>query len=74
MAISFCFVASLMFSSISSSVKFPMATSCSFIVWFFGRIIVPVAGFMFSISPLRLTSHWDSLTMPFLGSYSATFI
>lgn len=64
MAISFCLVLSVMFSSRSVSVKFPIVTSWSFISWFFGRIIVPVAGFMPSISLFMLVSHGGIFTFP----------
>jgi len=64
MAISLFFVVSLMFSSRSVFVKFSMVVSWSFICWFLGRIIVPVEGFMFSISWLMLMSHGDGFTFP----------
>ena len=64
MAISFSFVFNLTFSSRSVSVKFPMMMSWSFISWFLGMIMVPVAGFMFSISLLMSTSHGESFTFP----------
>ncbi len=64
MAISFSFDPSLMFSSRSVSVKFAMVMSWSFISWFFGRIIVPVAGFKFLFSLFRFVSHDDGFIFP----------
>ena len=69
MAISFVFAFNLMLSSRSFSVKFPMVMSWIFISWFFGRIRLPVAGFVFSISLLMLVSHGDSVVFPVCWSY-----
>jgi len=69
MAISLLLAFSLMFSSRSFSVKFPMVMSWIFISWFFGRIRLPVAGFKLSISSLMLASHGDSVVFPVCWLY-----
>ncbi len=70
MAISFRFAFSLILSSTSFFVKFPMVTSLIFTSWSLGRIIAAEAGLIFSISLLISVIHFGSDIFPVLLSYS----